>query len=269
MTLTSTTFFDRPAYQLGNDLLSVTIVPSLSARVMALMHDEHNYFWNNEPLLRGEPQTDNSFGKWLNWGGYKTWLAPQSRWPSPAEQSPAMDNANWEVVAQAENEIDLIGPMIPWAGVRLGRHMTVAPGEARVQVTEYIRNDGDTPQSWGVWSVLQFPVPGWATYPPDGERKTIVPPVQIFEGDRVRFKGDAKWKIGAFTSGWGSYQADGWAHTFKANFAAHPQLPHPDLCTLETWSNSGPAYMELEWLGPTLNLHPGERWDFETEWVIE
>jgi hypothetical protein len=271
MTLIRLSYFNRPAYQLKNDRLCLTVVPAFSGRVMELLVDGHNCLWTNVPLLKGEVNGDPTFGNWMNWGGYKTWLGPQSRWPDPGSQSDEMDNVEWEVVDQTPTAIELLGPPIPWAGVRLGRRLSLAAarGEPRVHVLESIANTSDVSRSWAVWAVTQFPVPGRATYPPDGGRRVLVPPAAEFDGDCLRFVGGTKWKVGALThAGWGAYRADSWACTFRANFAVHAGLPQPDDCTLETWSNSDPDYMELEWLGPMVTLQPGERWVFETDWEV-
>jgi hypothetical protein len=273
MTLAQTSFFDRPAYQLSNKHLSLTVVPALSGRVMELLFRKQNLFWINEPLLKGEAEGDPAFGGWLNWGGYKTWLAPQSRWPDPDAQSDEMDNVEWTVIGQTDSAVGtslhLRGPIIPWGGVQLGRQITLRAGEKKVTARESIHNAGDKTQTWAVWAVAQFPVPGWATFPGEGARKTLALTPPKFRRDRLHFKGDSKWKVGTLAKeGWGEYQANSWPVTFRASFPPHADLPHPDDCNLETWSNSGPAYMELEWLGPLVTLKPGESWAFETSWTV-
>jgi hypothetical protein len=161
MTLIRLSYFNRPAYQLKNDRLCLTVVPAFSGRVMELLVDGHNCLWTNVPLLKGEVNGDPTFGNWMNWGGYKTWLGPQSRWPDPGSQSDEMDNVEWEVVDQTPTAIELLGPPIPWAGVRLGRRLSLAAarGEPRVHVLESIANTSDVSRSWAVWAVTQFPVP--------------------------------------------------------------------------------------------------------------
>ncbi|MBI3240917.1 MAG: hypothetical protein HYZ49_01320 [Chloroflexi bacterium] len=274
MTLTHTTFFDRPAYQLSNKRLSLTVVPALSGRAMELIVRKQNLFWINEPLLKGEAGGDPAMGNWMNWGGYKTWLAPQSRWPDPNALSDEMDNVEWAVVGQTDSPVatslHLRGPIIPWSGLQLSRQITLRAGEKKVAVRESIHNASDTTQTWAAWAVAQFPTPGWAVYPSEGARKTLALTPPKFRRDQLHFKGDKKWKTGALTSeGWGEYQAKNWAKSFRASFAPHANLPHPDNCNLETWSNTDPAYMELEWLGPLVTLKPGESWAFETEWFID
>lgn len=276
MTLTQTSFFARPAYQLSNKHLSLTVVPALSGRVMELLFRKQNLFWINEPLLKGEAGGGPTFGSWKNWGGYKTWLAPQSRWPNPSAQSDEMDNVEWTVIGQTDSAVasalHLRGPIISWGGVQLGRQITLRAGEKKVAVRESIHNASDTTQTWAAWAVAQFPTPGWATFPSDGARKTLALTPPKFRRNQLHFKGDKKWKVGTLTKeGWGEYQANDWPApaTFHASFPPHADLPHPDDCNLETWSNSGPAYMELEWLGPLVTLKPGESWIFETQWLID
>ncbi len=269
MTLKATTFFGRQAYQLANDQLSLLIVPAFSGRVMELNYGGKNYLWVNLPLLKGEIGGDPTFGNWMNWGGYKTWLAPQSEWLDPEVQSDEMDNVEWEIVAQTETELELRGPVISWGGVQLGRRLALEGAGPKVRVQELMFNPGKETRTWAVWAVAQFPIPGWATYPPNGQRKILVPPAQPFHGDQLRFRGDAKWKVGALTAaGWGSYHADSWPAPFRVKFPVQPKRRYPDECSLETWSNTRPSYMELEWLGPLVTLAPGEGWTFETEWDL-
>ncbi len=262
-------FFGREAYRLANDQLSITVVPALSGRVMELIVNGQNLLWINQPLLEGHAAGDPAFGGWKNWGGYKAWLAPQAHWPNPEAQPDDMDNVEWEVAAQAEDSVDLRGPIIPWGGVRLGRRIALkTPG---VSVSETILNASAQPQTWAVWAVAQFTVPGWVTFPSAASKRVKslrASPPRLDRG-RLRFSGDSKWKVGApGVEGWGKYRADAWPQTFHAVFAPHSTLPHPDDCGLEAWSNSDPDYMELEWLGPMVTLKPGDEWTFETRWEV-
>jgi hypothetical protein len=270
MTLSHISYYGRPALQLSNECLSLIVVPEFSARVVSLIADNNEYLWRNEPLLKGETGGDPTFGNWMNWGGYKTWLAPQDSWPNPMGPSTEMDRAEWEIMKADVSTIELRGPAISWAGVRLGRRLSLAANILAVRVRETIENVSESPRTWAVWSVTQLPVPGWATYPSNADRRSLVPPAQTFNGDRLRFSSDAKWKMGAYVSeGWGSYKADAWNGAFKVVFSPHPQTEYPNKVNLETWSNTSPDYMELEWLGPSVTLWPNERWDWETEWRLE
>ena len=278
MPLTHTTFFDRPAYHLSNSALGLTVIPALSGRIMELKtgRPAQNHLWINDPLLAGQAGGDPAFGGWKNWGGYKTWLAPQSRWPDPMAQSDAVDNVEWEVIAQTESlsaaSLSLRGPMISWGGVYFGRQITVRGKSRAVSIRETITNGSSEPRTWAVWAVAQFPVPGHAAFPPAAIKAAralhAAPPK--FRGGQLRFDGKEYWKVGALSAeSWAQYQAKPWPRAFRVSFPPHADLPHPDDYNLEAWNNTRPAYMELEWLGPLVTLKPGESWAMDTEWHID
>ncbi len=270
MTITNTTFFNRPAHQLVNDHFSLIIVPSLAGRVMELIVSEKNFLWINEPLLKGAKVKG-----WKNWGGYKTWIAPQSKWKKIDLPDEQMDQSEWHIVGVADSaaatSIELRSPLIKWAGVVLNRRVTLRAREAKIFIRESILNASDANQTWALWGVAQFPVPGVATFPNDAIkniRKLHGKPHE-FKAKKLKFDGDSKWKVGALTSeGWGTYQAKGWRDGITVRFSASPNHPHADESNLEAWSNSNPDYMELEWLSPLMTLKPGEERFFETQWEI-
>jgi hypothetical protein len=139
MTITHTTFFNRPAHQLSNDQLSLTVVPSLAGRLMELTVSEKNFLWINEPLLKGAKVKG-----WKNWGGYKTWIAPQSKWKKIDLPDEQMDQSEWQIVGVADSaaatSIELRSPLIQWAGVVLSRRITLRAGDAQIFIREAILN---------------------------------------------------------------------------------------------------------------------------------
>jgi hypothetical protein len=155
--------------------------------------------------------------------------------------------------------------------VTLSRRITLRAGEAKISIRETMLNASAANQTWALWGVIQFPVPGVATFPNDvikNIRKLHGKPRQ-FKAKKLKFDGDSKWKVGALTSeGWGTYQAKGWRGGVTVRFPASPNQPHADESNLEAWSNSNPDYMELEWLSPLMILKPGEERSFETQWQI-
>jgi hypothetical protein len=180
-----------------------------------------------------------------------------------------MDNVEWEVAAQTDDSLELRGPVIPWSGVRLVRRIALKP--PGVSVIETIFNASAQAQTWAVWAVAQFPVPGWATFPPEDSKrvKTLRASPPRLDRGRLRFDGNSKWKVGApGVEGWGEYRADSWTQTCRDMLKPHTTLMHPDDCILEGWSKRDPNYMELEWLGLIVTLKPGEEWMFETTWII-
>ena len=270
MTITNTTFFNRPALQLVNDHVSLTVVPSLAARMMELIVSEKNFLWINEPLLRGAKAKG-----WKNWGGYKTWIAPQSKWKKIDLPDEQMDQSEWQIIGVADSaavaSIELRSPVIAWAGVTLSRRVTLRQSEAKIYIRESVTNVSKKNQTWALWGVAQFPVPGYATFPNDVIKNihTLRGKPHEFKAKKLKFDGDSKWKVGALTNeGWGTYQAKGWRGGITVRFPALPNQPHADNSNLEAWSNSNPDYMELEWLSPLITLKPDETFAMETTWIL-
>jgi hypothetical protein len=66
-------------YRISNDKVEAVVAPEVG-RIMhfGLTGDEAGVFWANR-LLEGKSPDPNS-SDWLNFGGEKTWPAPQSEW---------------------------------------------------------------------------------------------------------------------------------------------------------------------------------------------
>lgn len=78
---------------LGNGTLRLGFVPRLGGRLLSLVFDGRELLWRNASLLDdalrpvgGHVLAPNSgrMGDWVNYGGDKTWPAPQ-RWDGPGQ----------------------------------------------------------------------------------------------------------------------------------------------------------------------------------------
>ncbi|MCQ0020724.1 hypothetical protein [Actinomadura madurae] len=76
---------------LDNGTLRLGIVPALGGRLLSLVHDGEELLWRNPALLDGRlhpvgghrpERTSGPMANWCNYGGDKTWPAPQG-WSSP------------------------------------------------------------------------------------------------------------------------------------------------------------------------------------------
>ncbi len=122
---------------LSNAAAEVIVVPSIG-RVMSFRlarpggSGDATPFWQNV-ALRGKA-VDPTSGVWLNFGGDKTWPAPQSQWPQLAGRAwpppPGFDSA----VNQAEvpgtaglgaNQMALVSPVDASYGIRVRRVITL------------------------------------------------------------------------------------------------------------------------------------------------
>ena len=81
-TLRETDFHGWSALRLDNGLVSALVVPEIGGRLLKFTLGEHPFLFVNEQLagLRFTPaehQGDGSLLSWKNYGGDKTWPAPQ------------------------------------------------------------------------------------------------------------------------------------------------------------------------------------------------
>jgi len=279
------------ALVLNNDLITLAVVPDIGARVMQYDLGENHSIFVNEAEL-GKLYTPSSNSTWHNYGGYKTWPAPQERWNWPPP--PNLDFGIYESQIQGSADSASVfssGPKERWKtpDLRFERRLTIYRNTSRVKVEQTLINEGTRIQTWSVWDVTQQIVnhPGerdydnfWVYFPinPDSRygssgvrtsassdawRGEVAPGVY-----GVRFRPEGKKIFADSHRGWVGYvdERDGVAY-FKV-FAVHTDLSYPDEgARVEVWINNNPLYLEVEVLGPMTELAPGGgRTTFTEEW---
>jgi hypothetical protein len=152
-TIRDTTYLGRAALRLSNGSLEAVVVPSLGRVMHFAPVGGENVLWTNAaPRV---PPAGAPF--WLNWGGDKTWLAPQYMWnqgkgwpPSPAWDGEA------HTVEVLPNRLRLTSGVWPEFGVRLTREYSFdAAGDFVVsQTVEKVRGEA---RMLSIWSVTQVP----------------------------------------------------------------------------------------------------------------
>src|SRR4051794_9265789 len=106
--------------------LRLGLVPELGGRLLSVRHRGVELLWRNPALLgddlRGE-YTPNSgrMGDWVNYGGDKTWPAPQGwddpdQWPGPPD--PVLDSGPYTAVADGDT-VTMTSAPDPRTGLRL------------------------------------------------------------------------------------------------------------------------------------------------------
>ncbi len=122
---------------LTNGLVRVVAVPDIGGRLMAYDLDRHQYLFVDRHLAgklftAAENQGDGSLAAWKNYGGAKTWPAPQGwdgpdQWPGPPD--PILDTGRYEVaelIATAdEARLRMVSPTGSPTGVRITREVTL------------------------------------------------------------------------------------------------------------------------------------------------
>ncbi|MCB0039925.1 MAG: DUF4380 domain-containing protein [Caldilinea sp.] len=268
------TFRGWSAWRLANEFVQLIAVPKIGGRVMAYDLGDHPFLFV-DPGLAGklfsaeENQGDGSLAAWKNYGGDKTWPAPQGwdndeQWHGPPD--PILDTGRYtvdEVVARPDRAAIAMSSLPdPRTGVQITRRFTLAPGSSRVQVELTFRNVSDRAVRWGIWDVVQLNA---ARTLSDGSRThdptcTVTAPVnpqsrfargftvmfgaddnpqwQVVDG---LFRADYQWAIGKVgldsPAGWIAFHQASQQAAFVEQFAYVPGAAYPDEgATVECWT---------------------------------
>jgi hypothetical protein len=148
------------AIVMQNNLITLAIVPAIGGRVMQYDLGGHSSIFIN-PAELGKTYTPSQFGQWHNLGGYKTWPAPQSRWPSNWPPPSTLDCGNYtsQIDSTTEDSVSVLvtSPVEQWVapGIQFERRATIYSGTSRVKMEQTIINTGTSAVSWGMWSIMQ------------------------------------------------------------------------------------------------------------------
>ena len=67
------------AQVLRNELVTLAVIPAIGGRVMQYDLSDHPFLWVN-PAEIGRTYEPAADAPWRNFGGFKSWVAPQGRW---------------------------------------------------------------------------------------------------------------------------------------------------------------------------------------------
>jgi Domain of unknown function (DUF4380) len=156
---------------LANGLLRIGLVPALGARILSLVVGERELLYRNPRLLDDRlhrlpaeallPPVDGTLGSWRNYGGDKTWPAPQGwdgpdQWPGPPDE--VLDSGTYEVGLDRATDhvvIALRSQIEPRTGLRLTRQVRLPAGRAGYSLILGFENALDRPVTWAIWNVTQ------------------------------------------------------------------------------------------------------------------
>lgn len=298
----------RPAVVwLDNGVIRIGCVPALGGRVLSVQVDGTETLWRNAALLddalhpvaghRPAP-VSGALGDWVNYGGDKTWPAPQG-WSGPQEWAgppdPVLDSGDWDFeVADDGDAVRLVMTSAddPRTGLRLRRTVTLRQDRHDYLLDLEAVNTSTAAVRWALWNVTQrrAGTPGQGGVdvgvgrPPRADvgsadvvtvlSGTGVPTTEITAPGRVRVPHqDVVGKVGFPTAtGWLAHVADGTTCTVRFEVdddAVYPDhgsraevwLEHPQPAPLAELGDLDPPdrIVEIEVLGPLQTLAPGER----------
>jgi hypothetical protein len=261
--------------ELANDHWSAHVTTSFGPRIIGFHRPGAPNLLFVDPETRGQVRQD----KWHLYGGHRLWVAPEL-------QATTYEPDNAPV--QVSNQGDSVTFTTPAGRSGLEKSITlVADGEALV-LRHQVRNLSQTPQSLAVWALTVMAAGGEALIPQAEFRshtEDLLParPLVLWSytrmddprftfGNRVlRFRQDADrgpCKFGTLVKqGYAAYAKDGDLFLKRFEFRAGQESDYLDFgCNFESFTNQD--FLEVESLGPQLNLAPGETTELWETWYL-
>ncbi|MGP4020629.1 DUF4380 domain-containing protein [Saccharopolyspora sp. 5N708] len=290
---------------LDNGVLRLGLVPELGGRLLSLRllspgllsdSDGRELLWRNDRLLtddlrlrsgRVHRPRSGSLGDWVNYGGDKTWPAPQgwddeTQWAGPPD--PVLDSGPYTAKIRQDGElaaVTLTSGDDPRTGLRLTRRFELRRDRCGYRLELTARNTSERTVRWSLWNVTQLAAEGaGGTYLASPAQVTRLlagtgyPDWAKLPGDRVHIPHrDVVGKLGfPAATGWLAHIGGG--ATLTQSFTVDDAAEYPDRGSrVEVWLEcplpeplaalgdlDPPArIVECEVLGPLTTLAPGER----------
>jgi hypothetical protein len=140
-----------------NGLITIATVPVIGARIMQCQLGEYESIFR-DPSQYGDTHTPNAWS-WYNFGGYKTWPAPQDEWgwPPPPTVDYGEDEADVLIDSPDSTTLFVRSPVEQFKtpDLRFERKSTIYKGNSRVRMDQTLINEGSSQQSWSVWEITQ------------------------------------------------------------------------------------------------------------------
>ena len=256
------------AWRLANQEVEVIVVPEIG-RVMSFRFLQgENVFWEDRSL---EGRRGNWDGKeWINFGGDKTWPAPEAEWGRHTGRKewmppPAFDSLPVEARVEGR-QLVLTSPVDPYYGVRTVRRVSLFGSSLQIH-TSYEKVSGE-PFKMGIWVITQFKNPVAVYLPvetnsiftngyfqfgnepwPQLQRRGSVIEITRDRQTAHKMGGDARQLLWV-----------GAREMCLVSVSDNPGGEYPDRgARAEVYTNPDPKeYVELEMLGPLARLQPGQ-----------
>jgi hypothetical protein len=264
----------KDACRMTNGEFQVVIVPEI-ARIMAYgpVRGE-NVLWVNEDLTperHGGLTVEPTRTEWQNFGGDKLWPAPEKSWTWPPDWQ--LDRGRCRAKVTAGGTLRLIGTPSLKHGIRFDREITLAPQGSRLDIVQTAVNVCDKAVTASIWDVTQVrsDCVGFVPLGPSATLRTGAggPPDEQWQrvSDMLLVKPSGK-NGKLFISG-----PPGWLGARRGDMVYvkvfdMPATPPPEPETPREVYTSNIGYIELETVGPAVNLKPGETTTVKETWHL-
>lgn len=275
-TIEQASFRGWQAVYMRNGIVSLVVVPDIGGRVMAYDLDSYPFFFI-DPDLAGklfsfeENQGDGTMGSWKNYGGDKTWPAPQgwennTQWHGPPD--PILDSGRYTIqTIRCQNHAAMLrlnSPPDSRTGLQITRQITLQQGGSRVILDLSFTNISKRQIRWSIWNVTQLRA---EHINPDGSKSpehacAVTAPLNpqsrfprgfyVMAGDennpqwgideeKQLFIGRYMWEIGKVgidsPKGWIAFSNSDQGYSYAEQFTYFPEKEYPDQgVTVECWT---------------------------------
>ena len=278
----------QDSYVLNNGIVEVVIIPAIGRIMEFHFIGKAGPFWANAAMSGKNPDPKSS--EWGNFGGDKTWPAPQAewgkitgrQWPPP----PAFDSmpVKASIVGHA---VELVSPVDAAYGIRTRRRISLDPRAAVMRVTTRYEKVQGEPRKVGVWTITQTnePVEVFIRLPQNSINKEGY--VRMEKGDlpanlKVEDSQNGAGRVVSLTRDADKASkigADGgtllWVGEDDILRMDSPRVKelesqYPDQgSSAEIYTSPNPLqYVELEMLGPLVEMKPGDHIERATTYTL-
>ncbi len=303
--LTPVVFQGWDALRLDNGLVTAHLVPEIGGRLLQFALGEHPFLFSNRALdgkrfTPAEHQGDGSLLSWKNYGGDKTWPAPQGwdgagQWPGPPDN--VLDSGPYDAGSDktdGRTSVTMRSADDARTGLCIERCLSMTAGTSRLQLDLAFENIAQRDLRWSIWDVAQLDCERsgsdcWLYVPVDpadsrpwhllfGEENSQLQPDFRPGLFALNYQGVVG-KIGLRSpGGWLAFADQRTEHVLCMQFPHEPDAVYPDGgATVECWTEmpnvptpvpiDSPGHiLEAEVLGPLRDLRPGERTELRITW---
>jgi hypothetical protein len=264
------------AHRISNGKIELIIVPQIG-RIMSLSHvGQENILWEN--LQESGNIYLPTQKKWINYGGYKLWLAPQSElgWPP----DPYIDRGCYSFDVIDDQTIRLLGVIHPVKMLRLSIDIKLIHGQSELVLTHRMENHSKQSMAVSFWGVSQVKPNGqisviptfWQTPIWDLKLSEIkqIPSQNIIQRSDLyhlahRDIPDKKKVYFFLENAVMTYDWDG--YRFIKQFDPYQRFAYPEAdSNFEVYFC--PQYIELETVSPLITVDPGQSGQDTVRWKL-
>jgi hypothetical protein len=277
LTIQKTDFQGWPnSYRISNGEVELIVTSDVGPRIMRYgFVGGQNFFKEFTAQLGHSGET-----AWQARGGHRLWFAPED-----TVKTYAPDNGPVQIDVK-DGVLEATAPIEALTGLEKRIVVKMAATGTNVEIVHHIRNAGGSPFPMAPWALTMLAQGGVGIhgFPPRGTHPEMLLPTNPLVMWAFTNLSDARWtllrkylvlrqdpnnatpqKLGSFNSAtWGAYLLNGELF-MKRLQASGPISSYPDCgCSFETFTNAD--FLELETLGPLVNLDPGETVTHTEHW---